>query len=197
MALALGGYFSSASNVFTGSLVNLQTWFSARFVAIQDFFTSPRDIASLRQRNAELEGEVADLQAQVIQLQQEVGDTKILEALLDFVRVSPENTYRAAAVTLQAGSAPAGPTGTACCSAPTWAPATPAPPAATTRCARQPSSTPSSWTCWASTDLAQPPHHVGEIVAPERAWGPSWPPPIRIGRDRTDVLIPSRQHGPG
>src|SRR5512147_847257 len=98
MALALGGYFSSASNVFTGSLVNLQTWFSARFVAVQDFFTSPRDIASLRQRNAELEGEVADLQAQVIQLQQEVGETQILAALVDFERAHSENTYRAAAV---------------------------------------------------------------------------------------------------
>src|SRR5512142_3206536 len=98
MALALGGYFSSASNVFTGSLVNLQTWFSARFVAVQDFFTSPRDIASLRQRNAELEGEVADLQAQVIQLQQKVGQTDILAALVDFSRANPENKYLAAAV---------------------------------------------------------------------------------------------------
>jgi rod shape-determining protein MreC len=98
MALALGGYFSSASNVFTGSLVNLQTWFSTRFVALQDFFTSPRDIASLRQRNAELEGEVSELQSQVIQLQQQVGETEILAALVDFRRADPENTYKAAAV---------------------------------------------------------------------------------------------------
>ena len=98
MALALGGYFSSASNVFTGSLVNLQAWFSARFVAVQDFLTSPRDIASLRQRNIELEGEVAELQAQVIQLQQEVGKTQILAALVDFEQANPENKYLAAAV---------------------------------------------------------------------------------------------------
>src|SRR5512134_2510804 len=98
MALALGGYFSSATNVFTGSLVGLQTWFSTRFVALQDFFTSPRDVASLRQRNAELERDVAELQAQVIQLQQEVGETQILAALVDFSRANPENTYRAAAV---------------------------------------------------------------------------------------------------
>jgi rod shape-determining protein MreC len=98
MALALGGYFSSASNVFTGSLVDVQAWFSARFVALQDFFTSPRDIASLRQRNAELEGEVAELQAQVIQLQQEVGETEILAALVDFSRARSENSYKAAAV---------------------------------------------------------------------------------------------------
>lgn len=98
MALALGGYFSSASNVFTGSLVDVQAWFSARFVALQDFFTSPRDIASLRQRNAELEGEVAELQAQVIQLQQEVGETEILAELVDFARAHSENSYKAAAV---------------------------------------------------------------------------------------------------
>jgi rod shape-determining protein MreC len=98
MALALGGYFSSASNVFTGSLVTLQTWFSARFVAVQDFLTSPRDIASLRQRNIELEGEVAELQAQVIQLQQQVGKTQILAALVDFEQANPENRYLAAAV---------------------------------------------------------------------------------------------------
>lgn len=98
MALALGGYFSSASNVFTVSLVNLQAWFSSRFVAVQDFITAPRDIASLRQRNAELEADNADLQAQVIQLQQQVGETQILAALVDFSRANPENTYRAAAV---------------------------------------------------------------------------------------------------
>jgi rod shape-determining protein MreC len=98
VALALGGYFSSASNVFTGSLVNLQTWFSTRFVAVQDFLTAPRDMAALQQRNAELESEVAELQTQVIQLQQQVGQTESLAALVDFERVRPENTYRGAAV---------------------------------------------------------------------------------------------------
>ncbi len=98
VALAFGGYFSSASNVFTGSLVNLQTWFSTRFTAVQDFLTAPRDMASLQQRNTELESEVANLQSQVIQLQQQVGDTQILAALVDFERARPENTYRAAAV---------------------------------------------------------------------------------------------------
>ena len=98
IALALGGYFSSASNVFTGSLVNLQTWFSSRFIAVQEFLTAPRDVASLRQRNAELEAEVSELQAQVIQLQQQVGETEILAALVDFSRANPDNTYKAAEV---------------------------------------------------------------------------------------------------
>jgi rod shape-determining protein MreC len=98
IALAFGGYFSGASNVFTGSLVTLQTWFSSRFVAVQDFLTAPRDVASLRQRNAELESEVAELQAQVIQLQQRVGETDILAALVDFSLAHSENTYKAAAI---------------------------------------------------------------------------------------------------
>ena len=98
MALALGGYFSSGSNVFTTSLVTVQSWFSSRFVAVQEFLTAPRDMASPRQRNTELETEVSELQAQVIQLQQEVGETQILAALVDFSRANPENTYKAAAV---------------------------------------------------------------------------------------------------
>src|ERR1051325_988010 len=98
MALALGGYFSSASNVFTSSLITVQTWFSSRFVALQDFLTAPRDIAALRQRNTELESEVSELQAQVIQLQQQVGQTQILASLVDFARANPENQYKAAAV---------------------------------------------------------------------------------------------------
>ena len=98
LALALGGFFSSASNRFTGSLVAVQTWVSTRVLAIQDFLAAPRDIVSLRARNAELEGQVSQLQAQVIELQQRVNETEILAALVDFSRTNPESTYKAAAV---------------------------------------------------------------------------------------------------
>lgn len=98
LALAFGGYFGPVSGAFSRGLVNLQAWFSSRFVAVQDMLTAPRDVASLRERNAELEAEVAELQAQVIQLQQQVGETEILAALVDFSRANPENTYLAAAV---------------------------------------------------------------------------------------------------
>ncbi|MCC6298608.1 MAG: rod shape-determining protein MreC [Anaerolineales bacterium] len=98
LTLALGGYFGPASGLFTRTFVNLQTWFSSRFVAVQEMLTAPRDVASLRERNAELEAEVSELQAQVIQLQQQVGETEILAALVDFSRANPQNTYSAAAV---------------------------------------------------------------------------------------------------
>jgi len=98
LALALGGYFSTASNRFTTSLVGVQTWIATRVLAIQDFLTAPRDIGSLRAHNAELEAEVSQLQARVIELQQRVNETEILAALVDFSRNNPESTYKAAAV---------------------------------------------------------------------------------------------------
>jgi len=98
LALAFGGFFGSASQHFTSVFVEIQTWASSRFLGVQDFFTAPRDIVSLRTRNAELEAQVSQLQVQVIELQQRVNETEILAALVDFSRSNPESTYKAAAV---------------------------------------------------------------------------------------------------
>jgi len=98
VALALGGYLTSLSNLVNQSVVEAQTWISSRYLAVVDFLTVPRDVASMRQKNAELEAEVARLQTQVIELQQQVTETQILSALVDFARASPENTYKAATV---------------------------------------------------------------------------------------------------
>lgn len=98
LALAFGGYFSTASNWFTGTLVDIQSWFSIRYVAIQDFVAAPRDITSLRQRNAELESEVAALRAQVIELSERASQVETLAALVDYSRANPESRYVAADV---------------------------------------------------------------------------------------------------
>ncbi|MBI5954220.1 MAG: rod shape-determining protein MreC [Chloroflexi bacterium] len=98
LALALGGFFGPASRQFGSVLIEIQTWVSSRYLGIQDFATAPRDIVSLRTRNAELESQVSQLQAQVIELQQRVNETDILAALVDFSRSNPESTYKAAAV---------------------------------------------------------------------------------------------------
>jgi rod shape-determining protein MreC len=98
LALALSGLLSGASGRITGSFVAVQYWFSTRYQAIQDFMAAPRDITTLRNRNAELEAQVSRLQTQVIELQQRVNETDILAALVDFSRSSPESTYKAAAV---------------------------------------------------------------------------------------------------
>ncbi|MBM4427094.1 MAG: rod shape-determining protein MreC [Chloroflexi bacterium] len=98
LALALGGYLGSASRQFSDVLIEIQTWVSTRFLGFQDFVTAPRDIVSLRQRNAELETQVSQLQAQLIEMQQRVNETEILAALVDFSRSNPESTYKAATV---------------------------------------------------------------------------------------------------
>ena len=98
LVLAFGGAFGSASRGFTAALVDIQSWITSRFVGFQDFVTAPRDIVTLRQRNAELEAQVSQLQAQLIELQQRVNETEILAALVDFSRSNPESTYKAASV---------------------------------------------------------------------------------------------------
>ena len=98
LALAFGGFFGSTSRQFSSVFVEIQTWASSRYLGIQDFFTAPRDLVSLRARNTELEAQVSQLQVQVIELQQRVNETEILAALVDFSRSNPESTYKAAAV---------------------------------------------------------------------------------------------------
>ena len=98
LALALGGYFSTASDWFGDSLVNIQTWVSNRYIVARDIFNAPNDIVSLQQRNAQLESEISGLQTQVIQLQQQLADTEVLAALVDFSQSNPESVYKAATV---------------------------------------------------------------------------------------------------
>ena len=72
--------------------------FSSRYLAIVEFVTVPRDVATLRQRNAELENKVSSLETQIVQLQQQLNEQTVLYALLDFARARPQNKYVAAAV---------------------------------------------------------------------------------------------------
>lgn len=98
VALALGGYFNPVTSRVTRVSVDAQTWISSRYLAFMEFLTVPRDLASLRQRNAELEAEVARLQTRMIDLEQQVTGMNILSALLDFARANPVYSYKAASV---------------------------------------------------------------------------------------------------
>ena len=98
IALALGGYLAPLSRIFLNPFVNAQTWLSSRFLAIQNYMNAPQDIDRLRSRNIELEAEVSRLQAEIIELKQQIAETRVLSALVDFARVHPENRYVAAAV---------------------------------------------------------------------------------------------------
>jgi rod shape-determining protein MreC len=96
--LSLGGYLRPALSTASSPFVSIQQWISIRYMAIYEFLTVPRDVASLRQRNSELENQVSNLQTQVIQLEQQLREADVLYALLDFARSRPQNEYVASAV---------------------------------------------------------------------------------------------------
>ena len=98
IALALGGYLTPLSRLVLNPVVSAQTWLSVRFQALQNAIAAPQDLARLRQRNSEMETEVSRLQTEIIVLKQQISETRVLSALVDFARVQPENRYLAATV---------------------------------------------------------------------------------------------------
>jgi rod shape-determining protein MreC len=98
LVLAMSGLLGQIVGKAVDPLVGVQGWFSTRFQAMVEFFTIPKDAATLRQQNAGLQNEVSQLQSEVLQLKQQLAETDILYALLDFARSKPENTYIAASV---------------------------------------------------------------------------------------------------
>ncbi len=98
IALALGGYLTPLSRLVLNPVVSAQTWLSVRFQALQNAIAAPQDLARLRQRNSEMEAEVSRMQTEIIVLKQQISETRVLSALVDFSRVQPENSYLAATV---------------------------------------------------------------------------------------------------
>ncbi|MHC1785040.1 MAG: rod shape-determining protein MreC [Anaerolineaceae bacterium] len=96
--LSLGGFLSPILRSSFSPFIALTSWLSSRYMAIYEFVTVPRDIATLRQINAGLVDENSQLQTQIIQLQQQLSEAQVLYALLDFARAKPENEYVACAV---------------------------------------------------------------------------------------------------
>jgi len=96
--LALAGYLGPALKFAINPLISAQEWLSSRYQAIYEFVTVPREMASLRQRNVELENKVSSLEIQIVQLQQQLSESQILYSLLDFARARPQYQYVAAAV---------------------------------------------------------------------------------------------------
>ena len=96
--LALGGYLNPILRIALNPFTSVQQWLSTRYLAIVEFVTVPRDVATLRQRNAELENKVASLETQIVQLQQQLTEEQAMSALIGFVKERPENSYVGATV---------------------------------------------------------------------------------------------------
>lgn len=98
IALALGGYLSPLYRFTVNPLVGIQTWVSQRYMAIYEFLTVPRDVASLQRQNTTLEAENSRLQAQIIDLQQQLSQREYESALLGYAKAHTENRYSAAEI---------------------------------------------------------------------------------------------------
>jgi rod shape-determining protein MreC len=98
LALALGGFLAPILKVAFSPLIGAQQWLSSRYLAIVEFFSMPRDVAQLQQRNASLESENTELKTQIIQLEQQLSEAQVYYALLNFTRSHTDNQYVAAAV---------------------------------------------------------------------------------------------------
>jgi rod shape-determining protein MreC len=98
ITLSLSGYLGEMLGGATGPLVSLQSWVSSRFVRLYTFITASSDVIGLVQQNEVLELEVANLQKQVIEMEEELREAQLYYALLDFARSKPDNQYIAALV---------------------------------------------------------------------------------------------------
>jgi len=96
--MAVSGYLTPIFSFSVSPLISAQSWLSQRYLAFSDFFNSPRDMATLRSQNAQLENEVALLQSEIVALQENLAQSEILYTLLDFARTNPEHEYEAATV---------------------------------------------------------------------------------------------------
>jgi rod shape-determining protein MreC len=96
--MAAGGILRPMINTAISPFITIQKVFSERFLSIYQLLTLPRDTTALLEKNAELEDEIARLQTENTQYQQQLREADILYALLDFAREQPENKYIAASV---------------------------------------------------------------------------------------------------
>lgn len=93
LILNLGGYLRPARDLILPPLAAAQDWVSQRYFTIRDLVTSPRDVAALQARIGELEAENAQLQDQIISLQEQAAEAEVLAALLNYARTRPESRY--------------------------------------------------------------------------------------------------------
>lgn len=96
--LALSGYLTPVFNLSLNPLVSLQRWLSVRYLSARDFLTTPSDIVQLREQNAILDSQVTQLQTQLIEMEERLGEAQVCFALLDFGRTNPQYEYIAATV---------------------------------------------------------------------------------------------------
>ena len=98
MGLNQTGRLREVKGILLVPLTAIQRGVAVTANGIARLFQDNPDLDALRQRNAELEAQVAHLQARVIELEEQEADRRVLAALLDYARSRPEDRYLAANV---------------------------------------------------------------------------------------------------
>jgi len=75
--LALSGYLTPVFNLSLNPLVSFQKWLSVRYLSARDFLTTPSDVVQLREQNAILESQVTQLQTQLIEMEERLGEAQV------------------------------------------------------------------------------------------------------------------------
>ncbi len=95
LVLSLSGFLNSIRGMALAPVAAVQEWIAIRFTTLRNLVAAPSDVAILRQQNAELQAEVAQLQREVIALREQAAEAEILGALLNYARSNPESRYLA------------------------------------------------------------------------------------------------------
>ncbi len=96
MVLALSGYLNPLVKAATSPFFGVQRWVSTRYSAIVEFITVPKDVPVYVPEML-LSKQSAQLQTQVIELQQQINEARVLYALYWILhRTDLENVYVAA-----------------------------------------------------------------------------------------------------
>lgn len=98
LVLSLSGFLTSIRGAALVPVAAAQEWIAVRFTTLRNLLAAPSDVAVLRQQNADLQAEVAQLQREVITLREQAAEAEILGALLNYARSNPDSRYLASNV---------------------------------------------------------------------------------------------------
>jgi len=97
LSMGLSGVLQPVTEIVSTPLSALQRWIAQTMGSVITLIEGG-DVAALQRRNAELEKQVAELQARLIEQSENENELHILSSLLDYARTHAQYRYRAANV---------------------------------------------------------------------------------------------------
>ena len=98
LGLSQTGMLEPVQSALLAPLATLQQWVARATGGASALGQPQPDLDTLRQRNAELEAQVTQLQSDVVRLRENEAQLNLLAGLLNYARTQPDNRYLAANV---------------------------------------------------------------------------------------------------